>query len=70
MKFKVNEDSCICCGACQAICEDVFEISDEGYAIAKDVEIKDEETKENAISAMEGCPTSAISEVKDEEKEA
>lgn len=70
MKFKVNENNCICCGACQAICEDVFEISDEGYAIAKDVEIKDEETKENAISAMEGCPTSAISEVKDEEKEA
>ena len=70
MKFKVDKDACIGCGACQAICEDVFEISDEGYAIAKDVEIKDEETKENAISAMEGCPTSAISEVKDEEKEA
>ena len=70
MKFKVDKDACIGCGACQAICEDVFEISDEGYAVAKDVEIKDEETKENAISAMEGCPTSAISEVKDEEKEA
>lgn len=68
MKFKVNEDNCICCGACQAICEDVFEISDEGYAVAKDVEIKDEETKENAISAMEGCPTSAIIKVENEEE--
>lgn len=60
MKFKVNEDSCIGCGACQAICEDVFEITDDGYAVAKDVNITDESIKEDAISAMEGCPTSAI----------
>ena len=67
MKFKVDKDACIGCGACQAICKDVFEITDDGYATAKDVEVKDEEVKENAISAMEGCPTSAITEVKDEE---
>ena len=67
MKFKVDKDSCIGCGACQAICEEVFEITDDGYATAKDVEVKDEVVKENAISAMEGCPTSAIIEVKDED---
>ena len=67
MKFKVDKDACIGCGACQAICEDVFEITDDGYATTKDVEVKDEEVKENAISAMEGCPTSAITEEKDEE---
>jgi ferredoxin len=66
MKFKVNEDACICCGACQAICEEVFEINDEGFAEAKDVEVTDEEIKENAIDAMEGCPTSAISEKKED----
>ncbi len=65
MKFKVDKDSCIGCGACQAICEEVFEITDDGYAIAKDEKIEDEEVKENAISAMEGCPTNAISEVKE-----
>ena len=44
MKFKVNSDACICCGACAAICEDVFEISDdEGYAVAKDIEVTDDE---------------------------
>ena len=32
MKFKVDKDACIGCGACQAICEDVFEITDDGYA--------------------------------------
>ena len=66
MKFKVDKDACIGCGTCQAICEDVFEITDDGYATAKDVEVKDEEVKENAISAMEGCPTSAITEEKED----
>ncbi len=65
MKFEVDKDACICCGACAAICEDAFEISDEGFAVAKDVEVTNEEIKENAISAMEGCPTSAIHEKKD-----
>lgn len=70
MKFKVDKDKCIGCGACQAICEEVFEIKDDGFAEAVKEEIKDEKIKEDAIDAMEGCPTSAISEVKDEEKEA
>lgn len=65
MKFKVDENLCIGCGACQAICKEVFEISDEGFAVAKAEEIKDEEVKEQALSAMESCPTDAIK--KDEE---
>lgn len=63
MKFKVNQDACICCGACAARCEEVFEIDDEeGYAVAKDEEVTDEDIKERATDAMEGCPTGAISE--------
>ena len=68
MKFKVDENACIGCGACASICEEVFEINDEGYAFAKNIEITDEEVKENAVNAMEGCPTSAISEEKEEDK--
>ena len=64
MKFEVNKDACIGCGACAAICEEIFELTDDGYAEAKDVEANDE-VKEDAISAMEGCPTSAISEKND-----
>lgn len=60
MKFKVDENACICCGACASICDEVFEISDDGFAVAKDENITDEEIKENAISAMESCPTEAI----------
>ena len=33
---------------------------------AKDVLVSDSEVKEDAISAMEGCPTSAISEEKED----
>ena len=64
MKFEVKKDTCIGCGACAAICEEIFEIGDDGYAIAKDVEVS-EENKEDAINAMEGCPTGAINEKKE-----
>lgn len=69
MKFKVDQDKCIGCGACEAICEEVFKIGDEGLAEASKDEIKDEKIKESAIDAMEGCPTGAIEEDKDEKKE-
>lgn len=68
MKFEVDKEACICCGACQAICEDVFEIVDAGYAVAKNIEVTDKKIKEDAISAMEGCPTSAIHEKKEDAK--
>lgn len=63
MKVKVNKEICIGCGACQAIAPDVFEIEDDGLAQAKDIEINDN-IKEDVIDALEGCPTSAIEEVK------
>lgn len=61
MKFKVDSDACIGCGACVSICDEVFDFSSDGYAVAKDEEVKDEEIIENATTAMEGCPTDAIS---------
>lgn len=61
MNLKVNKDVCIGCGACQAICPDVFEIEDDGLAGVVN-EITDE-TKEDAIDAKEGCPVAAIEEV-------
>lgn len=62
MKVKVNKDICIGCGACQAIVPEIFEIEDDGLAVAKDVEINNE-IKEDVIDAVEGCPTSAIDEI-------
>ena len=62
MKVKVDKNLCIGCVACQAIEPSVFEIEDDGLAKAIDTEINDD-VKENVIDALEGCPTSAISEI-------
>ena len=40
MKVKVNKDACIGCGACAAICDEVFEINDEGLSEVKVEEVK------------------------------
>ena len=61
MKVKVNADACITCGACAAVCDEVFEIGDEGVAEVKVAEVA-EENIEAVKEAIEGCPTGAISE--------
>ena len=63
MKVKVNKESCIGCGACAAICEDVFEIGDDGLSQAK-VDVVPEDKEDAAREAMESCPTAAIEEIK------
>lgn len=55
MEVKVNKEKCIGCGACTAICPDVFEFDDDGLAKAVKNEIN-----EDVKTAAEGCPTEAI----------
>lgn len=59
MKVKVNRDTCIGCGACAAICDDVFEIDDEGLSVAKVEEVEDSK-KQEVQDAVDSCPTGAI----------
>lgn len=59
MKVKVNKDSCIGCGACAAICDDVFEIDDEGLSTVKQEEVE-ESKKQEVQDAADSCPTGAI----------
>lgn len=66
MKVKVNQESCISCGACQAICPEVFELNDEGLSEVKNKEAI-EEHKEEVQEAIDSCPTEAIIEDKEEE---
>lgn len=68
MKVKVNQEACIGCGACQAIAEDVFEINDEGLSEVK-TEVVADDKKEQALEAINSCPTAAIEEVKEEVSE-
>lgn len=61
MKVVVNKDNCIGCGACEALCPEVFQLDDDGLSTV----IKDEITSEledTVHEAVESCPTSAISE--------
>lgn len=59
MKAKVYEDKCIGCGQCEAICDEVFQIKDDGFAHVIVDEIK-EDLLESAEMAKESCPTEAI----------
>lgn len=59
MKVKVNKDACIGCGACAAICDEVFEINDEGLSEAKVEDVK-EELQDEVRDAADSCPTGAI----------
>ncbi len=59
MKVKVNRDSCIGCGACAAICDDVFEIDDEGLSTVKQEDVEDDK-KQEVQDAIDSCPTGAI----------
>ena len=59
MEVKINEDSCIGCGACQSICENVFELNDEGLSSVKVEEVSEEDTQA-VKDAADACPTSAI----------
>lgn len=55
---KVNQETCIGCGACSAICESVFEMKD-GKAYVK---AGQESSKEPCVKeAIDGCPVDAIS---------
>lgn len=59
MKVKVNQDACIGCGACAAICEDVFKINDEGLSEVIKEEVKEDE-EQSVRDAVDSCPTAAI----------
>ena len=59
MKVKVDKDTCIGCGACQAICSDVFEYGDDGIMDVK-VEVVPAGAEEDVLDAKDGCPVAAI----------
>ena len=61
MKVNVDKDICIGCGACQAVCPDVFEIDDDGLAKSNNDKIT-EENMDDVRDALEGCPVGAITE--------
>lgn len=77
MKTRVKKDTCIGCGACTVIADNIFQIGDDGLAeVINPIEnntdkvgIVTNEDIENVIDASESCPTSAIEVIENEENE-
>lgn len=55
MSIKVNNDLCIGCGTCEALCPAVFKLNAEAK-----VDVLSQEDIECAKNAAESCPTQAI----------
>ena len=58
MKFIVDQETCIGCGACEGTCPEVFEVEDVSSVKLGDVP---EELQASALEAEAGCPVDAIS---------
>jgi ferredoxin len=64
MKFKIDENECIGCGACTGTCPEVFEIPDDiAQVILSPVP---EHLQKNALAAESGCPVEVISHTTEE----
>ena len=59
MKFTVDQELCVGCGACEGVCPEVFELVDDKSQVKLDP--VPEEFQEGALEAEEGCPVGAIS---------
>lgn len=59
MKAYVDKDTCIGCGLCPAICPEIFEMEDDGKAVASKSEVP-ENLILSAKEAEDQCPVTAI----------
>jgi len=59
MKYAVDQEVCIGCGACEGTCPDVFGLVNDISRVKLDP--VPAEFEECALSAEEGCPVQAIS---------
>lgn len=61
MKFTVDQNLCIGCGACEETCPEVFELPGDTSQVK--LEPVPEGLQDAALAAEEGCPVGAISHV-------
>jgi ferredoxin len=59
MKAYVDQETCIGCGLCPSVCEEVFELGDDGKAHTIVEEVPDS-CNDSAKDAEENCPVDAI----------
>jgi ferredoxin len=61
MRVVVDEDRCAGHGMCLTLCPEVFDMTDDGWAVANPGEVPTE-SETAAREAIENCPERAISE--------
>jgi ferredoxin len=59
MKVEVDDDRCRGHGVCWSICPEVFELTDDGYAVALLPDVPPEH-EDGVRDAYESCPERAI----------
>ena len=63
MKVSIDQEKCIACGTCVAICPEVFVMKDNGKVEVKD-DLKGKEVpkelEEKVREAHDACPATAI----------
>ena len=59
VQVKVDSDGCISCGACVAICENIFEFNEQNKSIVKKQPSNEEEIQ-CAKEAANACPVMVI----------
>lgn len=62
---RVDQDTCIACGACQATAPDIFDANDEGISFSliddnQGIRPIPDELLDDLEDAEEGCPTESI----------
>ncbi|MGH4125523.1 MAG: ferredoxin [Clostridium sp.] len=60
MKAHVDKDTCIGCGLCPEVCPEIFQMEEDGKAVASLDEVA-ENLVSSAKDAEEQCPVAAIS---------
>ena len=60
MKAYVDDNTCIGCGACVGVCDQIFHMTDEGISHAIEGDIP-EDILSLAEDARDSCPVDAIS---------
>ncbi|WP_422746014.1 ferredoxin [Mycobacterium sp. WMMD1722] len=62
MKLRVDEDRCAGHGMCLTMCPEVFDMTDDGWAVA-DPELIPPGLENAARDAVANCPENAIREI-------
>jgi ferredoxin len=63
MKVKIDQEKCVVCASCVAVCPEVFEMKDDGSVdVKEEYKGKDlpQELEEKVKEARDMCPAEAI----------